>query len=131
MSNSIPTLRLFRINFSWLVRELVIVDNSSDREGGFSFPDGVARDCLMSVKHTKYTGKALSRFKSYDIYAVMKILTELTNPSHIFHENYKSSSSDNQTSRCCRDHYRKYSRCINNLSYNYNSLSVGTVLHAA
>ncbi len=42
-----------------------MVDNRSDREGGFSFPDGVARDCLISVKHTKYTGKSLSLFKSH------------------------------------------------------------------
>ena len=35
-----------------------MVDNKSDREGGFSFPEGVARDCLVSVKQTTHTRKA-------------------------------------------------------------------------
>ena len=34
-----------------------MVDNKSDREGGFSFPEGVARDCLVSVKQTTHTRK--------------------------------------------------------------------------
>ena len=37
-----------------------MVDNRSERDGGFSFPDvgkGVARDCLTSVKQTINTTK--------------------------------------------------------------------------
>lgn len=37
-----------------------MVDNRSESDGGFSFPDvdnGVARDCLISVKQTEYTEK--------------------------------------------------------------------------
>ena len=40
-----------------------MVDNRSDREGGFSFPDagnGVASDCLIFVKQTEFTENSLS-----------------------------------------------------------------------
>ena len=44
-----------------------MVDNKSESDGGFSFPDvgnGVARDCLISVKQTKYTENPLNWFKT-------------------------------------------------------------------
>ena len=50
----VQTFKLQRISFTWLVRELVMVDNKSDREGGLSLPDGVARVCLVSVKQTEH-----------------------------------------------------------------------------
>ena len=54
------TLRLFRINLSWFVSELFMVDNKSESDGGFSSTDvnkGVARACLISVKQTDYKEK--------------------------------------------------------------------------
>lgn len=52
------------------MRELFIVDNNSEREGGFSLPEGgegAARDCLISVKqtiHTQTSTKLKNRVKS-------------------------------------------------------------------
>ena len=56
------TLRLCRVNLSWFVSELLMIDNNSERDGSFSFPDadnGVARACLISVKQTEYKNFSL------------------------------------------------------------------------
>ena len=56
-----------------------MVDNRSEREGGFSLPEvgnGVARVCLISVKQTKYTENALRWFKTHKTLHAQNNLTE-------------------------------------------------------